>query len=58
MVWVSKEPFPWDGSFEHPKHMFEQMEEKIFIFFTLIFNFILRPDIKDFLVVPIIDTYV
>ena len=27
----SKEPSQWDGSFEHPKQMFEPMDKKIFI---------------------------
>ena len=26
----SKEPSQWDGSFEHPKHMFKLMGKKIF----------------------------
>ena len=25
----SKEPSQWDGSFEHPKHMFKLMDKKI-----------------------------
>ena len=27
--WYSKEPSQWDGSFEHPKHMFKLMGKKI-----------------------------
>ena len=28
MLWVLKEPSHWDGSFEHPKHMFQLMDKK------------------------------
>ena len=31
----SKEPSRWDGSFEHPKHMFKLMDQKIITNFTL-----------------------
>ena len=31
----SKEPSQWDGSFEHPKHMFELMVKKIIIILGL-----------------------
>ena len=30
MLWVSKEPSQWDGSFEHPKHMLKLIGKKIF----------------------------
>ena len=29
----SKEPSQWDGSFEHPKHMFKAMDKEIIAFF-------------------------
>ena len=29
MLWVLKEPSQWDGSFEHPKHMFKLLDKKI-----------------------------
>ena len=29
MLWVLKEPSQWDGSFEHPKHMFKLMGKEI-----------------------------
>ena len=30
MLWVLKRTSQWDGSFEHPKHMFKIMGKKIF----------------------------
>ena len=29
MLWVLKEPSQWEGSFEHPKHMFKWMGKEI-----------------------------
>ena len=34
----SKELSRWDGSFEHPNHMFKLMEKKIFVFYAFIFG--------------------
>ena len=30
MVWYLKEPYQWDGSFEHPKHTLDIMGKTIF----------------------------
>ena len=34
----SKEPYQWEGSFEHPKQMFELVDEKIFTIFAHFFS--------------------
>ena len=34
MLWVLKEPSHWDGSFEHPKHMFKLMGKKMIVFYS------------------------
>ena len=36
MMWILKEPSQWDGSFEHPKHMFEMMVKKIITYLVKI----------------------
>ena len=43
----SKEPFHGDGSFEHPKQMFEQIDKKIFdLLLMLIMNTVGLSDLQ------------